>query len=120
MTNRPFAVANGGQIAMRWAHNWQHNLIYHVFPAVNPRLHEAKLLGDTRVVLWGTGTPRELAELMRSVVDAVRIAIEWDRSKPEDTCCRLLDVNRLIAMGLRPQIGLEDGIRCACADDLSR
>jgi GDP-L-fucose synthase len=30
----------------------------HVLPALMRRLHEAKLRGDARVTIWGTGTPR--------------------------------------------------------------
>jgi len=55
-------------------------------------------------------TIRELAELVQRVVDH-RGPIEWDASKPDGTPRKLLDVTRLRALGWRPAISLEDGIR---------
>lgn len=119
----------------------------HVLPALIRRFHEAKERGDTRIVLWGTGTPRreflhaddlaraciflmehysdesivnigsgqevtiaELAELVSGVV-GFRGAIEWDHSKPDGTPRKLLDSSKIRALGWRPEIGLEEGVR---------
>jgi GDP-L-fucose synthase len=77
-TNRSFAVAKIAGIEMCWAYNRQYGTRYlcamstnlygdndtydlqggHVLPAMIRRFHEAKLRGDARVTLWGTGTPR--------------------------------------------------------------
>jgi GDP-L-fucose synthase len=51
----------------------------------------------------------ELAELIRQVV-AYRGEIVYDRSKPDGTPRKLLDVTRLRAMGWRPKISLRDGL----------
>jgi len=77
-TNRPFAVAKIAGIEMCWAYNRQYGTRYlcaiaanlyglndnydlqtsHVLPALIRRFHEAKVRGDSQVVLWGTGAPR--------------------------------------------------------------
>ena len=52
---------------------------------------------------------RELAEMFREIV-AYRGEIVYDRSKPDGTPRKLLDVTRLRAMGWRPKISLRDGL----------
>lgn len=185
-TNRPFAVAKIAGIEMCWAYNRQYGTRYlcamstnlygandtydlqggHVLPAMMRRFHEAKLRGDTKVVLWGTGTPRrefldsddmaaacvhlmslsadqkahivngntpplvnvgcgedrtirELAELVRTVVGA-DVEIEWNTAMPDGMPRKLLNVDKLFSTGWRPRIGLEDGLRRAYADYLTR
>jgi GDP-L-fucose synthase len=51
----------------------------------------------------------ELAELLREVV-AFQGEIVYDRSKPDGTPRRMLDVTRIRAMGWRPKISLRDGL----------
>ena len=61
----------------------------------------------------GTGedvTIRSLAETIRRVV-GFGGTLDWDRSKPDGTPRKLLDVSRLAALGWRARIGLEEGIR---------
>jgi GDP-L-fucose synthase len=61
----------------------------------------------------GTGVDcsiRELAETLARVT-GFRGRLTWDRSKPDGTPRKLLDVSRLAALGWRAQIGLEDGLR---------
>jgi len=61
----------------------------------------------------------ELAELVKQVVGYEgRIAL--DRSKPDGTPRKLLDVSRLQALGWVPRIGLERGIGLAYADFLKQ
>jgi GDP-L-fucose synthase len=77
-TNRAYAVAKIAGIEMRWSYNQQYGTCFmaamptnlygegdrydlhnsHVIPAMIRKLHEAKVSGSDRVVLWGTGTPR--------------------------------------------------------------
>jgi GDP-L-fucose synthase len=119
----------------------------HVLPALIRRFHEARLRGDTEVVVWGTGTPRreflhvddlaaavvhlmrtydgeqllnvgcgsdvtirELAELVAEVV-GFQGRLSFDTSRPDGTPRKLLDVRRLDALGWRPTISLQDGLR---------
>jgi GDP-L-fucose synthase len=55
-------------------------------------------------------TIRELAQLVAEVVD-YRGPIHWDRSKPDGTMRKLLDVSRLKALGWRPSIVLREGVQ---------
>ncbi|PKN42505.1 MAG: GDP-fucose synthetase [Deltaproteobacteria bacterium HGW-Deltaproteobacteria-18] len=77
-TNRPYAVAKIAGIEMCWAYNRQYGTRYlavmptnlygpgdnydlqtsHVLPALIRKAHEAKVRGDRRFTVWGTGTPR--------------------------------------------------------------
>ena len=84
-------------------------------------LDEAVLRDHTRPMLShinvGTGedcTIRELAETVARVTGfAGRLVFDTD--KPDGAPRKLLDVSRLAALGWRPQIGLEEGLRDAYA-----
>ena len=76
-TNEPYAVAKIAGIKLCESYNRQYGVDYrsvmptnlygendnfhpenaHVIPAMMRRFHEAKLAGDTEVVVWGTGKP---------------------------------------------------------------
>lgn len=76
-TNEPYAIAKIAGIKLCESYNRQYGRDYrsvmptnlygendnfhpdnsHVIPALMRRFHEAKLLGDKEVVVWGTGTP---------------------------------------------------------------
>ncbi len=61
----------------------------------------------------GTGTDltiAELAEKIRSVV-GFKGEIRWDTGKPDGTPRKLLDTSRIEALGWRPRIGLDEGLR---------
>lgn len=55
-------------------------------------------------------TIRELSELVAKTV-SYRGRIEWDVSKPDGTPRKLLDSSRLAAMGWKPEVRLEEGLR---------
>src|SRR5215471_8626314 len=61
----------------------------------------------------------ELAEIVRRVTGYTG-RLTWDRSKPDGTPRKLLDSSRLFALGWKPQLSLEEGIRLAYADFLKR
>ena len=62
---------------------------------------------------------RELAELVRRIV-GFKGDIVWDASKPDGTPRKLMDSSRLLALGWKPQVDLETGIRQACEDFAKR
>jgi GDP-L-fucose synthase len=65
----------------------------------------------------GVGTDltiRALAELVARIVGYAG-ALGWDSSRPDGTPRKLLDSSRIEALGWRPEIGLEDGIRATYA-----
>jgi GDP-L-fucose synthase len=77
-TNEPYAVAKIAGIKLCESYNRQYNLDYrsimptnlygpgdnyhplnsHVIPALIQRFHEAKISNKSKVIIWGTGTPR--------------------------------------------------------------
>jgi len=57
-------------------------------------------------------TIRELAELISRVLGYAG-KIVWDTSKPDGTPRKFMDCSRIFALGWRPKIGLEEGVRGA-------
>ncbi len=73
-----------------------------------------------QIVNIGYGTDltiKELAELVSRVV-GFSGQIVWDTSKPDGTPRKWLDSSRLFALGWKPQVDLEAGIRLAYGDFL--
>ncbi len=73
---------------------------------------------DEQIINIGYGsdmTVRELAELVKRVV-GYDGEIVWDASKPDGTPRKWLDSSRLLALGWKPQVDLEIGIRLAYQD----
>ncbi|MCA1986841.1 MAG: GDP-L-fucose synthase [Desulfovibrio sp.] len=68
-----------------------------------------------RLLNVGCGEDLTIAELAETVRRIVGFAgeIVWDSEKPDGTPRKLLDVHRLQALGWRPSIPLEEGIRRA-------
>ena len=118
----------------------------HVLPALLRKAHEAKIRGEEKITVWGSGLARreflhvddvadaclflvqnhnspeiinigsgedisilELATLICDVV-GYRGALEWDRTKPDGTPRKLLDVSKLKQLGWKPRISLRKGI----------
>ena len=62
---------------------------------------------------------RELAETVQRIIGFTG-EIVWDRSKPDGTPRKLMDSSRLFALGWKPQVDLQTGIRLAYEDFLKR
>ena len=62
---------------------------------------------------------RELAETVQRITGFTG-KIVWDTSKPDGTPKKLMDSSRLFALGWKPQVNLEQGIRLAYEDFLKR
>jgi GDP-L-fucose synthase len=60
---------------------------------------------------------KQLAETVQRIV-GFEGEITWDRSMPDGTPRKLMDSSRLFAMGWRPQVDLETGLRLAYDDFL--
>jgi GDP-L-fucose synthase len=69
------------------------------------------------IVNIGYGSDISIAELAALVKQAVGYAgeIVYDSSKPDGTPRKLVDTGRIMALGWKPRIGLEEGIRDAYA-----
>jgi GDP-L-fucose synthase len=70
----------------------------------------------------GCGSDVSVRELTETVKRIVGFAgdIVWDTSKPDGMPRKLMDSSRLAALGWRPQVDLETGIRLAYEDFLKR
>lgn len=64
-------------------------------------------------------TIKQLAETVKEII-GFKGEIIWDASKPDGTPRKLLDTSRLFALGWKPEISLEAGIRLAYEDFLQQ
>ena len=74
---------------------------------------------DSEPINIGTGedvTIKELAETVASVIG--NKTIEWDKSKPNGTPRKVLNVDKVKALGWKPTISLRDGIESTYEDYL--
>jgi GDP-L-fucose synthase len=70
---------------------------------------------SAQILNAGTGedlTIAELAEMIRSIT-GFEGSIVWDRSKPDGTPRKLLDVSRLAALGWKAHTPLRQGLEAA-------
>lgn len=173
-TNEPYAIAKIAGIKLCESYNRQYGTQYvsvmptnlygpsdnydlnnsHVLPALIRKAHEARMRGDEKYVVWGTGRPmreflyvddmadacvylmeseihdgifnvgtgedvtiRELAETVMRVI-GFEGEIIYDATKPDGTPRKLLDVERMRALGWKSSVKLEEGIRLAYRDFL--
>jgi len=73
--------------------------------------YDAKQIGE--FVNVGTGsdlTIKELSEMIRRIV-GFEGTVLWDKTRPDGTPRKLLDISKLRALGWEPKTVLEDGIR---------
>ena len=61
----------------------------------------------------GTGQDFSIEELATSVAKIIGYEgkVSWDTSKPDGTPRKLLDSSRLLSLGWKPIVSLEDGLR---------
>ena len=64
-------------------------------------------------------TIAELAEMIKGIT-GFRGEITWDTSKPDGTPRKLMDSSRILALGWKPKIDLETGLKRAYADFLAK
>jgi GDP-L-fucose synthase len=93
----------------------------HLLELPRERLDQA--LGSARppLVNVGCGEDDTIAELAGAVRDAVgaQAEIVYDRSKPDGTPRKLLDIGLIRSLGWQPRVSLEQGLALAYADFLA-
>ena len=64
------------------------------------------------IINIGTGTDLTISELAELICDVVgfRGELTWDRSQPDGTPRKLLDISKISSLGWKPTIPLRDGI----------
>jgi GDP-L-fucose synthase len=113
-TNEPYAVAKIAGIKLCESYNRQYGRNYrsvmptnlygendnfhpensHVIPAMMRRFHEAKLRGDSEVVVWGTGTPmREFLYVDDMAAASVHVLLLDDETYQANTHAMLSHIN---------------------------
>jgi GDP-L-fucose synthase len=133
-TNRSYAVAKIAGIEMCWAFNRQHGTSFlaamptnlygpgdnydltssHVLPALIRKVHEAKLAGEQRLTVWGTGRP--LREFLFS--DDMADACVFLLNLPEEEYRKLTgnpEVAPLINVGYGSDLSIGELARTVCA-----
>ncbi len=88
----------------------------HVDDLADACVHLLRTYSDELHVNVGTGEDlsiAELAEMIRGIV-GFEGKLVYDPDRPDGTPRKLLDVRRLTALGWRPTITLEDGLRATC------
>jgi GDP-L-fucose synthase len=78
-------------------------------------IHLMKTYSGEDLVNIGTGEDIAIAEFARLIADIVGYSgsISFDRSRPDGTPRKLLDVSRLAKLGWRARTSLKDGLRLA-------
>jgi GDP-L-fucose synthase len=102
-TNEPYAIAKIAGIKLCESYNRQYGRDYrsvmptnlygpgdnyhpenaHVIPALIRRIHEAKISGPEKVVIWGTGTPRREFLYVDDMAEACLQVMNLDRTTYE-------------------------------------
>jgi GDP-L-fucose synthase len=107
------AVREGREAVEIWGSGWPRREFLHVDDLADAVVFLMKTWSDEEPVNIGSGTDVTIAELAKLIADIVGFSgrFVFDASKPDGTPQKLLDVSKLTALGWRPQIELETGIR---------
>jgi len=106
------AKKRGDPSVVIWGTGTPRREFLHVDDLADAVVHLLRTYDEEPIVNIGWGedvTIRELAEIVVSVIDYKGL-LAFDTSKPDGTPRKLLDVDRLRALGWRPRIGLRAGI----------
>jgi len=124
-TNRPYALAKIAGIEMCWSYNRQYGTKWlaamptnlygpgdnydlnnsHVLPALIRKMHEAKLSGESEVVLWGSGTPKREFLYVDDLANALVFLATLDEERydafVESSRCPLINVGSGVDLTIR-------------------
>jgi GDP-L-fucose synthase len=109
------AKVSGASNVVVWGTGTPRREFLYVDDLADACIHLMKSYSSDELVNIGTGVDIAIAEFARVVAEAVGYAgtISYDRSKPDGTPQKLLDVSRLAKLGWRSSTSLQDGIRLA-------
>lgn len=109
------AKVSGASAVTVWGTGTPRREFLHVDDCARACIYLMEHYEASEIVNIGTGSDLpigELADLVRKVV-GYKGDIVFDTSKPDGTPRKLVDVDRITALGWRPRIGLEEGVRDA-------
>ncbi|WP_428406953.1 GDP-L-fucose synthase [Hyphococcus sp.] len=107
------AKARGDDSIEIWGSGEPRREFLHVDDCADALVFLMQRYSDDAPVNVGSGedvTIRELAELVSSLA-GLKGALRFDRSKPDGTPRKLMSADKLRALGWRPKISLEDGVK---------
>ena len=106
------AKATGAPVLAVWGTGRALREFLHVDDAADGMIFLMKHYSSEEIVNLGTGREVTIAELARLVCRIVgfRGSIHFDRSKPDGTPRKVVDIARLAAIGWQAKISLEDGL----------
>ena len=107
------AKAAGSKEVTIWGTGAPLREFLHVDDLANAVCHLMCQYDQAEIVNIGTGSDISIADLARLIQRVVGFSgsLAFDTTKPDGTPRKLLDVSRLTALGWRPAITLESGIR---------
>jgi GDP-L-fucose synthase len=107
------AVREGRDTVEIWGSGRPRREFLHVDDLADAVVFLMKTWSEDEPINIGTGTDLTIAELARMIADVVGFTGQfvYDNSKPDGTPRKLLDISKLTALGWRPRITLEAGIR---------
>jgi len=107
------AVREGRGTVEIWGSGRPRREFLHVDDLADAVVFLMKTWSEDEPINIGTGTDVTIAELARTIADVVGFTGQfvYDNSKPDGTPRKLLDISKLTALGWRPRITLEAGIR---------
>lgn len=107
------AVREGRGTVEIWGSGRPRREFLHVDDLADAVVFLMKTWSEDEPINIGTGTDVTIAELARMIADVVGFTGQfvYDNSKPDGTPRKLLDISKLTALGWRPRIALEAGIR---------
>lgn len=107
------AVREGRDTVEIWGSGQPRREFLHVDDLADALVFLMKHWSDEEPINIGMGSDVTIAELARLIADVVGFTgrFVFDGSKPDGTPRKLLDVSKLTALGWRPGIDLETGIR---------
>ena len=107
------AMANAKESVEVWGTGRPFREFLHVDDLADACVFLMKSYHGSEIINIGTGTDltiRDLAEMIKDIV-GFKGDIVWDSAKPDGTPRKLLDINRITALGWQPGISLRDGLR---------
>jgi GDP-L-fucose synthase len=109
------AKASGASEVVVWGTGTPRREFLYADDLADACIHLMRTYSGGELVNIGTGKDITIAEFARVVADAVGYTgtISYDRSRPDGTPQKLLDVSRLDKLGWRARTSLHDGIKLA-------
>lgn len=116
------AKINGAREMVAWGTGAPRREFLHADDLARATLFLLENYDSPEIINVGCGEDvsiRELAELICEVV-GFKGELAWDKSKPDGTPRKLLDISKISALGWKPTIGLREGIERTYAEFLER